>query len=323
MRSFLITCIVALLATGCLTYFIPFEGNPELLKAWWQEVARDSESLPFAPYNSRILQKSAIRTEGANEVIIIDQHLFWKGAGAKISPVLNENNYVEEFKVLEGGKGYSMLVKVYIQGAGSNKFKLGNPIVSNGAIVGLPIESTAKWNKEPVVYAKEEPYPFSGIVENEFPGGQIIEQIPYLSGRIHGTVKRWNEYGIPVSSKDYRYGKKEGTHIYWFEQTNDPEDYIPIKSKSGELYPTLWIKLREEAKTKFLEEFGTHKANEWVTFNYRSGGGEFPVRLLEHWKNNLKHGLFEGFDEFGNKTFKDDYNMGLRVKHKIFDKTKG
>ena len=34
------------------------------------------------------------------------------------------------------------------------------------------------------------------------------------------------------------------------------------------------------------------------------------------------HGLFEGFDQFGNKTFKDEYKMGLRVKHKTFDKTK-
>ena len=33
-------------------------------------------------------------------------------------------------------------------------------------------------------------------------------------------------------------------------------------------------------------------------------GGSFQVKLLEHWENNQKDGLFEGFDRFGNKTLK-------------------
>ena len=57
-------------------------------------------------------------------------------------------------------------------------------------------------------------------------------------------------------------------------------------------------------------------------FKLQTEGGSFQVKLLEHWLDNQKHGLFEGFDEFGNKTFKDDYSHGKRIKHKIFDKTK-
>ena len=322
MRGFILICIAALIATMCMSFFILFEGNPILLKNWWQTLTRDSESLPFAPYNSRVVSKSEIRTEEANELIILDQHLFWKGTGVKILPVVDGDNIIREFNVIDGGKGYSNLVEAYVSGAGGNLFELDPVVVKNGSIIEVPIKKSAKWHEEPLVYAFDEQYPFSGIAESQFTGGQLIEQTPYLSGKIHGTKRRWNEYGIPLYSKDFVNGKRDGTHIYWFEQTNDPDDYIPIKSKSGELYPTLWIKLREEAKDKFKEGFGTHKANEWVTFNYRSNGGDFPVRLLEHWKNNLRHGLFEGFDSLGNKTFKDDYKMGLRVKHKTFDKTK-
>ena len=55
---------------------------------------------------------------------------------------------------------------------------------------------------------------------------------------------------------------------------------------------------------------------------FRQKQGYQQVRLLEHWDNNKKHGLFEGFDRFGNKTFKDEFKYGLRVKHRTFDKTK-
>ena len=51
-------------------------------------------------------------------------------------------------------------------------------------------------------------------------------------------------------------------------------------------------------------------------------GGSFQVRLLEHWENNQKDGLFEGFDRFGNKNFKDEYNMGIRIKHRFLTKRK-
>ena len=84
----------------------------------------------------------------------------------------------------------------------------------------------------------------------------------------------------------------------------------------------MWIFLQTEAKEKFGPAYGSHASNQWVVKNYRLKGGSFQVRLLEHWKNNLKHGLFEGFDEFSNKTFKDEFKNGLRIKHQIFDKQK-
>lgn len=323
MRNFILICFAALVATGCMSFFILFEGNFGLVKQWWEDFARESETLPFAPYKSRVVTKSDIRTEAANELIILDQNLFWRGSGAIVTPLLNSDNTVKKFVVKDGGRGYSSLVKAYVSGAGGQNFEISPLIVKGGSIISVPIKKTAKWNNEPRVYVFDEKVPFSGIVESQFPSGQLIEQTPYLSGKIHGTMKSWNEHGIPLYSKDYVSGKKHGTHIFWFEQINDPDDYKPIKSPTGEIYPTLWIKLREDAKEKFGDEFSSHIANEWVTFNYRRKGGDFPVRLLEHWKNNVRHGLFEGFDKFGNKTFKDDYKMGLRVKHKTFDKTKG
>ena len=322
MKAFLSICLSALFASSVLAYFILFDGNLAKLTAWWQEIARHSESLPLAPYKNRVVEKSSLRIEDANEIKIIDRHLFWKGSGAKIVPVLNKNSYLNSLKIIDGGYGYSSSVDIHISGAGSEQFKLGEPEVVNGVVKSIEVIKSSKWSDEPLAYAFDEIYPFSGIVKNEFPGGQIIEQIPFLSGKIHGTIKRWNEYGLPLSNREYLHGKKHGTHIYWFEFTNDPQDFTPIKSENGEIFPTLWIKLQEEAKKKFETNFGSHEANEWVTFNYRRQGGDFPVRLLEHWKDNVRHGLFEGFDKFGNKTFKDDYQMGHRVKHNTFDKTK-
>ena len=55
---------------------------------------------------------------------------------------------------------------------------------------------------------------------------------------------------------------------------------------------------------------------------FRLKGGAFQVKLLEHWKDNRKNGLFEAYDRFGNKRYKDEYNKGLRTSHRIFDKDK-
>jgi hypothetical protein len=323
MKNLILISLLALLATGCLSFFILFEGDTIQLKNWWQNMVRDSEKLPFAPYKSRVVSKADIRTKDANELIIVDQNLFWKGSGEKIVPILDKDNTLRGFKVIKGGSGYSTKVKVFVEGASGDQFQIGPVDVKYGRIRSVGVSKTAKWNDEPIVYVKDEKHPFSGIVESQYPGGQIIEQTPFLSGQIHGTQKGWNEYGIPLYSKEYYKGKKHGTHIFWHEKTEDPDDFVPIKSKQGEIYPTLWIKLREDAKKKYGDKFGSHEANEWVTFNYRRRGGDFPVKILEHWKENLMHGLFEGFDQFGNKTFKDEYKMGLRVKHKTFDKTKG
>jgi hypothetical protein len=142
-----------------------------------------------------------------------------------------------------------------VTGAGADLFELGKPVISKGMIVALPLKKSSYWNTEPVVYAEGDKYPFSGVVINKFPSGQIIEQAPYLSGMLHGTLKRWNEYGIPMCSEDYLKGKKQGTHIYWFDQANDPDDYRPTKTKNGEIIPTLWIKIREEAKEKVQRKF--------------------------------------------------------------------
>ena len=80
--------------------------------------------------------------------------------------------------------------------------------------------------------------------------------------------------------------------------------------------------MHSKAKEKFGKEYGSHESNQWVVQNYRLKGGSFQLKLLEHWHQNLKHGLFEGFDELSNKKFKDEYNYGKRTKHQIFDKQK-
>ena len=59
--------------------------------------------------------------------------------------------------------------------------------------------------------------------------------------------------------------------------------------------------MHSKAKEKFESD---HESNQWVVKNYRLKGGSFQLKLLEHWHQNLKHGLFEGFDELSNKNLK-------------------
>ena len=117
-----------------------FEGNPMQLKNWWQELTRDSESLPFAPYKTRIITKPSIITKDANQVILEDQHLFWKGSGAAFKPILQEDGTVKRFVVTSKGQNYSDLVYAKVSGAGADLFKLGKPIISKGSIVSLPLK---------------------------------------------------------------------------------------------------------------------------------------------------------------------------------------
>ena len=130
---------------------------------------------------------------------------------------------------------------------------------------------------------------------------------------------RFNSLGIPVFEKDYKNGRKDGTHIYWYNKPIDPTDYKPVIGSNGDLLPTLWFNILDQAKTK--QNLVLTKQTNGLSNKFKLEGGSFQVKLLEHWKNNLKHGLFEGFDSKSNKTFKDEYRMGLRIKHQTFDKS--
>ena len=106
-----------------------------------EDFARESETLPFAPYKSRVVSKSDIRTEAANELIILDQNLFWRGSGAIVTPLLNSDNTVKKFVVKDGGRGYSSLVKAYVSGAGGQNFEISPLIVKGGSIISVPIKN--------------------------------------------------------------------------------------------------------------------------------------------------------------------------------------
>ena len=300
-----------------------FEGSTKNVTAWWMNFSSGSDSLPFSAYKMRRENASKLRVEDANHVEFFDAHLFWKGQGAIAVPKLDKEGNLNSLHITNKGVGYSNLVKAKVLGCNSSKFKLEPISTHKGKINSVLISETHKWSNNPLVFIEGESKPFTGTAETKFPSGQIIEEIPYLKGKLHGNITRFNEYGIPKYSKEYKHGRKDGTHIYWFPEPLDPDSYIPEISPEGDKFVTLWSKVRYLAKKKYGQNFGSHKSNKWMVEKYRLSGGDFRVRLLEHWKNNLKHGLFEGFDQFGNKTFKDEYFEGRRIKHKTFDKTKG
>ena len=323
MKRSIILIFSILFLTLIFGYAILYEGKLEVLASKWSHWTRNSESLPFSPYKIRREDSAMLRFEEANRVVFRDNHLFWRGNGAIALPELTISGKLVRLIVSSGGIGYSNQVKAYVSGANEHTFKLGEVKVDGGNVIDVPVIESSLWSNTPIAYYGNELEPFSGTIEQKFPSGQIIEETPDLSGQIHGQVIRYEERGIPIFSKDYDHGQKNGTHIYWYPTPIDPDNYVPEARQDGELIPTLWLKIRNDAKEKFGKEFGKHESNKWVVDKYKLAGGSFQVKLLEHWLDNKKHGLFEGFDEIGNKTFKDDYDKGLRIKHKTFDKTKG
>ena len=321
MKKILLIIIITFLVSGGLSFLILFEGDTNQVKVWWAKWTVDSSSLPFSPYKKRREDSSLLEYQGANKIILYDERLFWKGSGAEALPELTKDGKLVKIVIAKGGSGYSNTVKAKVVGANSTKFQLGDVHVENGAVTQIDIIKTSTWTEEPLAFIIDEEQPFSGTIETRFPSGQIIEETNYLSGKIHGKSIRYDRSGIPIADKDYVNGKKHGTHIFWFPKPIDPSGYTPKRSSDGDLLPTLWIFLQSEAQEKFGREYGNHESNQWIVEKYKLQGGSFQVRLLEHWKENVKDGLFEGFDEFSNKTFKDEYKMGLRIKHKIFDKT--
>jgi len=319
MKKILLAVSALLLITAGLAFMILFEGKFTTFEKWWDVQTRNSSTIPFSPYRKYIKDSSLVYFKEANEIKFQDRHLFWKGSEAVAKPELTKDNKIVKIIILSGGFGYSSKVDALVTGSGGQRFKLGPVNTKDGKIISVGVIENSFWNHTPLLYHGEDDFPYSGTIVTKYRTGQIIEETQYLSGKKHGMQKRYNEKGVSIYSKEFVNGKKHGTHIYWFEQPIGPDGY---KSPDGKQYASLWMEVNELAKEKFKENTGSPKYNQWVISKFKLAGGDFRVRLLEHWNKNQKHGLFEGFDKLGNKTFKDEFKYGLRTKHKTFDKTK-
>ena len=324
MKKLMIAYLSVLTVSLLLGFIIQFEGSSDNFSIWWKELTRGSENLPGSPYKERRVDSDNVHFKKANEIEFVDKHLFWKGSGAIAVPELGKDDLLTNIIIQRGGTGYSEQVVAKVTGAMANEFELGPVVVEKGRIVSVPVKKASKWNFIPLAFHKEEKFPFSGTMEKTFPSGQIITESQILSGVLHGQVKKYNELGIPVFRKDYVEGLKHGTHIFFYPKPIDPENYEPPADSDSESLPTLWLKLRKEAKDKFGREFGGQKANAWVVQQYllARNGGKSQVRLLEHWKNNVEHGLFEGYDKNFYQTFESEWENGRRISHQTFDKNK-
>jgi hypothetical protein len=321
MKKLIITSLAICLVFCGFAFLILFEASLDKTFKWWASYSRDSETLPYSPYKVRREDSAYLRTEEANSVKFIDKHLFWKGSGAIALPEITKSGKLVKLIMQTKGFGYSNDVEAIVMGSMGNSFELGNIRVMKGEIISVDVITSSIWNSAPKTFWGDEKLPFSGTIEKTFRSGQIMFLKQYLSGNMHGKWEQFTEIGIPVFSKDYVKGLKHGTHIFWYNQPFDPDDFDPAKY-SQKNNTTLWSSIHDLASEKFGKEYGGQESNKWVVEKYKMEGGSFQVQLLEHWENNQKEGLFEGFDKFGSKTFKDDYVKGLRIKHQIFDKTK-
>ena len=313
--SLVLLAVILAGGIGVVGFIIgPVSDNYDETLEFWNEKSTEAHSNSHNEINQRKVDADSLHFDEANSIAFTDKHLFWKGSGAIAEPRLSGNNILKEINIISGGSGYSEQVVAKVTGTMENDFELGPVKIENGKVVKVGVKKATTWNFVPLAFCKGEKLPFSGTAEEKYPNGQILEEKEFLSGLLHGKVRKYDQRGIPLHEKDYVRGQKHGTHIYWYPTPIDPDDYKPVKGSNSE---SLWLKLRQDAKDKFGREFGGQEANKWVVDRYKLKGGKFPVKLLEHWRENLKHGLFEGYDKDFDQTFESEYDHGRRIKHKV------
>jgi antitoxin component YwqK of YwqJK toxin-antitoxin module len=315
MKRVLLIFLITFVIFSGTAFLLLFEGNIKNASSWWSSFTKDKHWMPFSPYSTRVENADKLKVKKSTQIEIIDRHIFWKGSGAIILPKINKDGTLVALNVKEGGRGYSKKVKANITGSGSEKFEIKNITVENGHIKNIYLKSSAKWYFLPTAFLNNESSPYTGIIEKKFPDGQNLRVDQYSNGLLHGISTKFTRAGLPVYKKEYKNGLKHGTHIYYFDIPLNPDNNLKAKK-------TLWDEINDQAKEKFSAFGDTNEKNEWIIENFRLKGGTFQVKLLEHWKENQRDGLFEAFDRFGNKRYKDVYKTGLRIDHKIFDKEK-
>mgnify|MGYP001226089547 FL=1 len=314
---------LAIVVLGFLAFFLRFGGVDGFVTSW-RTFSNGSTWMPFSPYSNRVVNAAKLVRKNATQLIFEDQSLFWKGQGATAVPKLNEEGQLQKLIITDGGSGYGPFVTASITGAGVAQFDLGKVIVRNGQITEVVIEKTGKWYSSPRMFFEGETLPYSGVAEIKYRNGQLMDSRQYLEGELHGKWWKWKNNGIPLFEKDYLRGLKHGTHMSWYGEPIDPKDYKTAGDDghggSGKkTYVSLWVEVNELVKAEFKGKHPSQDSNKWIIEQYKLRGGSFGPKLLEHYENNRRHGLFEGYDGRGNKIYKDEYETGKRISHKPFD----
>ena len=312
-KGLLLLSIIAVTFAGS-AFLLLFEGNIKNASTWWESFTRNKDWLPFSPYTNRIENADNLRILDATQIKIVDNHLFWNGSGAIIAPEINQQGMLISLQIKNGGTGYSQDVEAKITGSGQSNIQVGKISVNNGKITDIQLKKKSIWHLLPTAFWGNENLPFTGIVEKKFPNGQNLTVQQYSNGLLHGVSKRFTPKGLPVYKIEYHKGLKHGTHIYYYD--------IPINPDSDQKSnKSLWAEINESSYKENASK-DISQINENIIEKFRLKGGSFQVKLLEHWKNNQRDGLFEAFDRYGNKMYKDEYKFGLRTYHRTFDKDK-
>lgn len=313
-KGLLLLCIIVVTFAGS-AFLLLFEGNIKNASTWWESFTRNKDWMPYSPYTNRIENADKLRIMDATQIKIVDNHLFWNGSGAIIVPEINQKGILINLQIKNCGVGYSQDVEAKITGSGQSDIHVSKISVKNGKITDIQLKERSNWYLLPTAFWGNERLPFTGIVEKKFPNGQNFTVQQYSNGLLHGVSKRFTSKGLPVYNLEYYKGLKHGTHIYYYD--------IPISPDSvGESKNTLWTEISDSYNDLEEDSKDISKVNEDLIETFRLKGGAFQIKLLEHWKNNRKDGLFEAFDRYGNKMYKDEYKLGLRINHRTFDKDK-
>ena len=303
------------LFAGLAILFLQFGGVAGFAASWY-DFTNGSTWIPFSAYGNRVEDISKLRRFETTHVVFEDQSLFWKGIGAVAVPQLNKEGELEQLVITSSGSGYGSVVKARISGAGAEQFEMGEVTVRNGRILAIEILKTGKWYDSPRMFVQGDQLPFSGTAQIKYRNGQLMESRKYLEGELHGKWSKWKYNGIPLFEKDYVRGLKHGTHMHWYGNPIDPNDY---KVANENAYASLWLEVNEKAKQEFEGQYLSQESNDWMIETYKDRGGSLGPKLHENYAGNRRHGSCEGFDEYGQTIFKDEYTTGRRTSHQSLD----
>lgn len=141
---------------------------------------------------------------------------------------------------------------------------------------------------DPLFYRKgdtvyHDSLPFTGMLVEHYPGGQLMSVIAFANGQKHGMSKGFYENGRVKYTRPYHHGEKHGEHLgyyedgtrkfrYYFEngfsQGHHQEWY-----ESGQLYRDLnYVDGRERGPQKMFRPDGKLRGNYVVRENGRIYG---------------------------------------------------
>ena len=133
----------------------------------------------------------------------------------------------------------------------------------------------------------------------------------YLSGSKHGIWEEWSESGYLILESQYSKGELNGK---WITYRSNGTKLWAGNYING-LEDGLWVAWYENGQKK---SEGIKKKGKLFTGSYKEWSDRGVTILEGMYKEWGKHGIWNGYDDYGNKIFEEHYQNGDIIKSITF-----